>query len=142
MRLLSSFLVGLSVLLAAGPGAACADDALYQALGEKSGIERITDGLLEKLHTDPRTKEFFVDADEKRLRTKLIEQLCQLSGGPCEYTGRSMKRSHEGLQITRAAFNALVEDLQDAMDENHIPFHTQNKLLALLAPMVHDIEER
>jgi hemoglobin len=46
------------------------------------------------------------------------------------------------LNIDRAAFNALVEDLQKAMDKNDVPFHAQNRLLAKLAPMYRDIEER
>ena len=53
-----------------------------------------------------------------------------------------MKRSHEGQNIDRAAFNALVEDLQDAMDKNGVPFHAQNKLLAKLAPMYRDVQDR
>ena len=52
-----------------------------------------------------------------------------------------MKQAHAGLHITRAAFNALVEDLQAAMDENKVPYAAQNRLLAKLAPMSHDIVE-
>ncbi len=117
-------------------------DPLYVDLGELPGITRITQDLLIRVHADPRTRDYFADASEKRLREKLIEQLCQVAGGPCAYTGRSMERAHEGLHITRAAFNALVEDLQEAMDQNDIPFRVQNRLLARLAPMVHQIEDR
>ena len=53
-----------------------------------------------------------------------------------------MKKSHIKLGITEREFNALVEQLQQAMDEEDIPFHTQNRLLALLAPMKKDIVER
>ena len=87
-------------------------------------------------------KPYFEDAPIKRIKQKLVEQFCVLLGGPCEYTGRTMKRSHEGQNIDRAAFNALVEDLQDAMDKNGVPFHAQNKLLAKLAPMYRDVQDR
>jgi len=46
---------------------------------------------------------------------------------------------HEGFDIDRASFNALVEVLQEAMDAQGIPFSAQNKLLAQLAPMHRDI---
>lgn len=118
------------------------DQTLYHELGEEPGLEAITHDLLATLQKDPRTASYFADADLKRLHEKLVEQLCQVSDGPCRYTGRSMQRAHEGLHITRAAFNALVEDLQDVMDQRQIPYHTQNRLLARLAPMVHDIEDR
>ena len=63
-------------------------------------------------------------------------------GGPCGYTGRDMKSSHKGLDIGRGHFNALVEDLQIAMDKRGIPFRAQNKLLAKLAPMHREIETK
>jgi hemoglobin len=77
--------------------------------------------------------------DFVRLAAKLEEQFCVVSGGPCKYTGKDMKTSHEDLKVNRAQFNALVENLQDAMAKNDVPSHTQNRLLALLAPMHRDI---
>jgi hemoglobin len=50
-----------------------------------------------------------------------------------------MKAAHADLGIRKADFNALVEVLQDTMDQRRIPFRTQNRLLALLAPMHRDI---
>ena len=44
--------------------------------------------------------------------------------------------------IGRGHFNALVEDLQIAMDKRGIPFRAQNRLLAKLAPMYREIETR
>ena len=121
--------------------AAWADDTLYRDFGEKPGLERIVDDLVTNLHADPRTSPYFVGAPEKRIKEKLVEQLCVLLDGPCVYTGRTMKRSHEGIGVTRAAFYALVEDMQRAMDKNNVPFRSQNKLLAKLAPMYRDIED-
>ena len=53
-----------------------------------------------------------------------------------------MKTAHEGLKINRSNFNALVEDLQVSMDKRGISFRSQNKLLAKLAPMHHEVETR
>ena len=83
-----------------------------------------------------------LNAPIRRIKEKLVEQFCVLVGGPCIYTGRTMKRSHEGQNIDRAAFDALVENLQKAMDKNGVPFHSQNRLLAKLAPMYRDIQDR
>lgn len=121
---------------------AASDDSLYRAFGEKAGLHRITDDFVANLLADPRTSPYFDGVTIRRLKEKLFEHFCELTGGPCEYTGRTMKRSHEGLNINRAAFNATIEDLQKAMDKNDVPFRSQNKLLAKLAPMYRDIEER
>ncbi|SAL81231.1 Group 1 truncated hemoglobin GlbN [Caballeronia choica] len=143
MRFLLRHAATAGLLLAACFSAnARADDSLYREFGEKPGLVKIADDLYDNLLADPRTQAYFEDAPIKRIKQKLVEQFCVLLGGPCEYTGRTMKRSHEGQNIDRAAFNALVEDLQDAMDKNGVPFHAQNKLLAKLAPMYRDVQDR
>ena len=50
-----------------------------------------------------------------------------------------MKTIHEDLKVSRAQFNALVEDLQAAMRRNDVPSRTQNRLLARLAPMHREV---
>ena len=88
---------------------------------------------------DARIKETFVDTDMKQLAQRLAEQFCELSGGPCRYTGKykgkDMESVHADLKITNAQFNALAEDLQIAMERNNVPSSVSNKLIAKLAPM-------
>ena len=62
-------------------------------------------------------------------------EFCVEAGGPCEYSGDSMEESHKGLNIDRGDFNALVEDLIDAMDAEGVAVPVQNRLLARLAAM-------
>ncbi|MGF6724437.1 hemoglobin [Paraburkholderia sp. GAS41] len=119
-----------------------ADDSLYREFGQQPGLVRIIDDFYDLLLVDPRTQPYFEGAPIKRIKQKLAEQFCVLLDGPCVYTGRTMKRAHEGQNIDRAAFNALVEDLQTAMDKNGVPFRAQNKLLAKLAPMYRDVQDR
>jgi hemoglobin len=138
-RLAVPALVGISLFAAQH---AFADDSLYRTFGEKPGLVKITDDLYASLLADPRTAPYFENAPIGRIKEKLVEQFCVLLGGPCTYTGRSMKRSHEGQNIDRAAFDAMVEDLQGAMDKNGVPFHSQNQLLAKLAPMYRDVQDR
>ncbi len=112
-----------------------AGDALYQQLGGKAGISKIVDDFLPIVLADARIKDAFKDADIERLGMLLIEQFCDLSGGPCKYSGKDMKSAHKDMAITNAHFNALAEDLQMAMEKNNIPSRAQNKLIAKLAPM-------
>jgi len=117
-------------------------DELYQALGGKAGITRLNADFVPRLFNDARIKHIFKDANPNNLVEQLSDQICAASGGPCTYEGGAMKDVHADLGITRAHFNALVEDLQAAMDAAGIPFATQNRLLALLAPMHRDIVTR
>lgn len=135
-------LVLLALILAACTSQPPRDDSLYRNLGEQAGITRIVEGMLLNSARNPRIAHYFRDIDIERLRDKLVEQVCVEAGGPCDYTGDSMEESHKGLNIDRGDFNALVEDLIDAMDAEGIPVVAQNRLLARLAPMRGQIIER
>src|SRR3990167_3252570 len=106
--------------------AACAqqpakDDSLYRDLGEQAGITRIVEGMLLNIAADPRIVRHFENIDIVRLRDKLVEQICVEAGGPCTYTGDSMEESHKGQNLTPSDFNALVENLQEAMSAQNVP---------------------
>lgn len=120
-------------------GVAAAPASLYQALGEKAGITRLMDDFVDRLVKDPRIGAHFKEVKPAALKESLTDQICQLSGGPCQYEGADMKSAHADMDINKGHFNALVEVLQTAMDAQGIPFAQQNRLLALLAPMHRDI---
>ncbi len=115
------------------------DDSLYQSIGGQSGLVRLMDDFMVRLLADTRMRPFFKDADQAALKKQLVLQFCEVSGGPCRRDGPTMKEAHDGMDITRGDFNALVEVLQDAMDAQGVPFAAQNRLLARLAPMHRDI---
>jgi hemoglobin len=135
-RLLTA--IALALLLAAC-ATATPRPSLYQQFGERPGIEALVEELLVRVLEDPRINAGFAEVDLVNLSERLVEQICVEVGGPCTYTGRSMAESHAGLAITEAHFNALVEDLVDAMDARGIPRRAQNRLLRHLAPMHRDI---
>ncbi|UXH78062.1 group I truncated hemoglobin [Roseateles amylovorans] len=137
-----SLAVALALGLGLSAGPVSAQDDLYRALGGEDGVRRISAELVQRVYADDRIKHLFQETNPKFLTEQLRKQFCELSGGPCQYDGESMKNSHAKLGITKAHFNALVEDLQSAMDAQGVPFTTQNRLLALLAPMHRDIVTR
>jgi len=139
MRLLPCVLIALLVGCAQQPPAPPRDDSLYDALGERKGINSIVEGMLLNIARDDRIVEHFKKIDIVRLRDKLVEQFCVEVGGPCVYTGDTMAESHKGQHLTPSDFNALVEDLIDSMDALKIPVPTQNRLIARLAPMRGDV---
>ncbi len=115
---------------------------MFRTFGGKPGLAMLSDRFMQGLLADGRMRPHFSDVNTRRFKEKLTEQLCELLGGGCEYTGDPMKEVHAGLVITKADFNALVEVLQDAMDAQGIAFSDQNKLLALLAPMYRETVTR
>ena len=73
------------------------------------------------------------------LRNNLIDQICEGTGGPCKYKGKTMMEAHQGMNITEAEFNALVGDLVAALDQFNVPDQEKNDLLGILGPMKSDI---
>ncbi|MDX1536987.1 group 1 truncated hemoglobin [Arsukibacterium sp.] len=116
--------------------------SLYQRLGAEQGIDAIVDGLLYEIEHDERIVHHFADSDIGRFRAMLAEQLCDLTGGPCKYSGSTMQESHTGFNITLADYDALVAGLINVMQRQQISIADQNALLALLAPMYNDISYR
>lgn len=113
--------------------------ALYNALGKKEGIKLLMDDLVDRLRADKTIGAMFQNIKPAYLKEQLTDQLCRVSGGPCQYEGEEMKKSHADLKIGTGEFNLMVEILQDCMDKRDIPFAIQNRLLARLAPMHREI---
>jgi hemoglobin len=111
------------------------DDSIYQGLGKTEGITKIVNDFVPLILADERINAFFSKMKKEEFSALLVAQFCELAGGPCQYKGRDMYETHQGMNISNAHFNALAEDLQIAMEKNHIPSSISNKLVAKLAPM-------
>ena len=117
-------------------------DRMWKAFHEKSGVDRVVDGLVDRSVADPRISDIFRNQDLERLQRTLSEQLCYVLGGGCAYTGRDMKAAHKDMGLQNTDFNLLVEHLQEAMEAEKIGFRDQNRFLAKLAPIQHQAVER
>jgi hemoglobin len=120
------------------------DDSLYARLGKTEAISAVVDQFLANVAADNTINARFAAtvASQTRLqalRTNLINQICQGTGGPCTYTGKTMMEAHAGMNISAAEFNALVGDLVSALDNLKVPEKEKNELLAILGPMQNDI---
>jgi hemoglobin len=115
--------------------------SLYDRLGGKPAITAVVDQFVANVAADDRITSFFANADIPGLKAKLVDQICQASGGPCTYGGLDMKTAHEGMGVQEEHFNALVEDLIAALDTFSVPEKEKNELLGALGPMKGDIVE-
>jgi hemoglobin len=114
MTLARTLLAAATVLaLAAAPTWAAdvtpfKNDALYKAFHGMAGVDRVTDTMVDLSLADPRVADIFKGQDIAHLRQMLKEHLCYVLGGPCAYTGKSMKEAHKDLGIEQTDFNAVV----------------------------------
>lgn len=115
--------------------------SLYERLGGLDAITVVVDSFSARCAGDDRINGKFARTDIPRLRKMLVDQICEATGGPCTYTGRDMRATHDGMGVTAGEFDALVEDLVATLDEFNVPKLEQDELLGLLGPMRSEIVE-
>jgi hemoglobin len=115
--------------------------SLYERLGGLDAITGVVDSFVARCAGDDRINGKFERTDIPRLKKMLADQVCEATGGPCAYTGRAMRETHDGMGVTAGEFDALVEDLVATLDEFEVPQAEQEELLGLLGPMRDDIVE-
>jgi hemoglobin len=115
--------------------------SLYDRLGGLNAINALTESWVARVGGDDRANGKFARTDIPRLKEEVAGQLCEATGGPCTYTGRSMRETHAGMKTTAGEFDVVMQHLGAALDELHIPRPEQDELVGLLRPMRDDIVE-
>ncbi len=123
----------------APPAAVAAGPSLYERLGGVDAIRAVVGDFHARIMTDTVINAFFRGVDDEDLKGKLTDLICQSTGGPCVYRGRTMRETHTGMHVTDAQFNALVGDLVAALDHFNVPVREKTELLTALGGMRGDI---
>jgi hemoglobin len=64
---------------------------------------------------------------------------CWATGGPQKYTGRSMRDSHQHLNITSGEWEAFMDDFQQTLEKFSVPAAEQTELRAIVQSTYGDI---
>ena len=115
--------------------------SLYDRLGGGDAINALTESWVARVGGDDRANGKFARTDIDRLKKEVVDQLCEATGGPCTYTGRSMLETHAGMKDTAGEFDDAMQHLDAALDELKVPKTEQDELVDLLRPMRADIVE-
>jgi hemoglobin len=144
-RFITHFFCASAMLFATTPFAQATNEsalAVPGGFGGMVGLTKMTNDFVERIQKNARIGVFFKDIDADRLTALLAEQFCDLLGGGCKYSGRPMQSLHAGMGVKSADFNALAEELQNAMNAAGVSQSEQYRLIAKLAPMHRDIVEK
>lgn len=137
----------LTVILAPLVAAFCLSTAeaaaparsLYERMGGATIVSAVANELIDETAAHPALKRSFEGVGLPRVKALLVDQLCEITGGPCTYVGDTMADVHAGLKITEAEMNGMVEILRKILIRHHIALRERNELIALLAPMKRDV---
>lgn len=107
--------------------------SLYERLGQREGIARITRSLIENHMANPLVKTRYENsADLGRVEQRVIEFFCAGAGGPETYSGKDMLATHRGMNINEQEFLTVIDDAMAALESNGIDLGTRNDVLAIL----------
>lgn len=112
---------------------------LYEQLGGAEGIQKVVVRFYEKVLADDRIKHFFTETDmEKQIRHQTLF-ISWVTGGPNQYTGKSMARAHEGMNLQLEHFMAVAEDLTASLKEFGVTEDQINQVVEKLLTMKDEI---
>jgi hemoglobin len=114
---------------------------LYERLGGLDAITAVVDSVVARQGGDDRINRKFGRTDIPHLKKNFVDQVCEATGGPCTYTGRSMREAHDAMQVTAGEFDAFIQDLEGVLDELNVPTTEHQELLGLLLPLRDEIVE-
>lgn len=134
--------VALGLFLGAAVFAQMKQETLYKRLGGYDALAAVTDDFIGRMAGDPELGRFFKHHSKDslgKIRQLVVDQLCNATGGPCVYTGRSMKTVHDGLNITEAHWDVAVKHLVATLDKFKVPAKEKGEVLAAISSMKADI---
>jgi hemoglobin len=153
--ILSTFFASLFVFFltgVCGPSEAIAqkkaEASLYERLGGVYNIATVVDDFIERLYVNdilnanPKIDEARKRVPKAGLKFRVTALVCQVTGGPEKYTGRSMKESHQHLNINEKEWKAMLDDFKKTLDKQKVPEREQKELIAIVEGTKKDIVVR
>ena len=116
--------------------------SLYRRLGGREGIAGVVDAFWANALADPRIGPAFKAlpaAKVSPLRTNLADFICENTGGPCSYGGRTMQESHKGLKLAKEDVDACNAALAKALDQKGVGAAEKSELMALVVGLMPQI---
>ncbi|WP_342132318.1 group I truncated hemoglobin [Hydrogenophaga sp. OTU3427] len=109
---------------------------LYDRLGRRDGIARITRALIQNHLANPLVSNRYAQIqDMDRLERNVIDFFCAGAGGPEAYAGKDMLATHRGMNISEQEFVAVIDDAMAALVSCGIEPPVRNEVLAILWSM-------
>lgn len=109
---------------------------LYERLGSATGIHALVDDIIEAHMNNPVINRRFLPLLERpedldQAKAHLRAFLGMGSGGPEEYSGRSMPEAHRGMNISPTEYLAAIDDIMLVLERHSMDEQTRKDVLAI-----------
>ena len=121
---------------------------LYDRLGGLKGITVVVDDFINRLVANKTlNKNPAINAGRKSspapyLKFQVAQLVCEVSGGPCKYTGKAMKEAHAHLNISETEWDVMAKEFKKSLDKFKVPAAEQKDLFDIVGKTKPDIVVR
>ena len=146
--LATAFTLATAVAPVASAQQAGTSPPLYERLGGLKGITVVVDDFINRLvanktlNKNPAIKAGRISSPAPYLKFQVSQLVCEVTGGPCKYTGKSMKESHAHLNISEQEWDVMAKDFQKSLDKFKVPANEQKELFDIVGKTKADIVVR
>lgn len=112
---------------------------LYDKLGGREAIDAMVDEFYKRILADDTINHFFADTDMEKQRRHQAAFISFAVGGPNQYSGQSMAKAHEGMNLQAEHFNAVAKHLHDALAHFNVEPQNIQAVLDHVAALRDDI---
>lgn len=119
--------------------------SLYERLGGVYAVAAVVDDFIDRimvnplLNANPRVDEAHHRVSKAGFKYLVTEMVCWATGGPQQYTGKTMQDSHAQLAITEQEWQVFLQDFQASLDKFQVGPADQQQLFAIVASTKADI---
>jgi hemoglobin len=119
--------------------------SLYERLGGVYPISAVVDDFIERLlvnetlNANPAIREARQRVLKHGLKFHVTTMVCQVTGGPCAYTGRDMQSAHAHLYIAEREWQAMMAEFRASLDKFNVPAAEQGELVSIVDSTKADI---
>lgn len=93
---------------------------LYEKLGGKETISKVVDVFYDKVLADDTVNGFFAKTDMEKQRKHQTDFISYALGSGVDYSGKSMSKVHEGMNLQPKHYDAIVNHLSTTLREFHV----------------------
>jgi hemoglobin len=119
--------------------------SLYERLGGLPALSLVISDFVDDFVADPLIMANAAVRERKTpdaapyIKYQVTTLVCEVTGGPCQYTGMGLREAHAGLNVSAAEWDRMVEIFSRTLERHGVPAAEQEEVFAILGPTRDDI---
>ncbi len=143
--ILTPIMVLTMICTAYSQNAAEMEESLFIRLGGLEQISLVVNDFVDVFIQDPVILSNPVVKERKTADTapyvkfQVTTMVCQVTGGPCQYTGLDMREAHRGLNVSKREWDRMVELFVGTLEKHQVSAEASEELLHIMGTTKDDI---